>query len=182
MMKIKKGYTLLEILVVMAIIAFLLAMLIQVMANFRRTIELQQASDLIVSSVNETKNYAANNVLPDGLVIDNNSIYAYRLFPQSNDIERRVCQKIGNSLTWDCSISTKIDKFVDVQNNNIVLNTVGCDSILLINLISDWQVGSSGVYSDSVCQIELSHRTNSQIFRKFIFNGAKNTFEIEYGN
>jgi len=182
MIRIKKGYTLLEILVVMAIIAILLSMLIQVMANFRRTIELQQASDLITSSVNETKNYAANNVLPDGIVIDDESIYAYQLVPQSNDIERRVCQKIGNSIFWDCTISTKVDNFISLENNNVLLNTVGCDSIILINLISDWQVENSGTYSDSICEIELSHKTNPEVFRRFIFDGAKNTFEVKYGN
>ena len=58
-------------------------MLVRVMANFRRTVELQQASDLIISSINETKNFSANNVLPDGLIRDDKNIYAYRLVPVS---------------------------------------------------------------------------------------------------
>lgn len=180
---IKKGFTLLEILVVMAIISILLYMLVRVMANFRRTVELQQASDLIISSINETKNFSANNVLPDGLIRDDKNIYAYRLVPQSNNIERKICQKISTSTIWDCSVSSKIDKLLNINNNKIILTPDSCDSILLINLINDWQIGNTGTYNtDTTCKIEMSHQEDPDIFRKFVFNGAKNTFEVEYGN
>lgn len=177
---IKRGYTLLEILVVMAIIAILLSMLVSVMADFRRTVELQQASDFIASSINETKNYAANNILPDQVIIDKDSIYAYQILPTSNNLERRICEKYRSS-SWDCTISGKIDMFLDMDDK-IVLNPVGCDSILLINLTSDWQVGTYGTYGDNSCVIEMSHRDDSDIFRKFVFDGKNNTFEIEYGS
>jgi prepilin-type N-terminal cleavage/methylation domain-containing protein len=178
---IKKGFTLLEILVVMAIISILLYMLVRVMANFRRTVELQQASDLIISSINETKNFSANNVLPDGLVRDDKNIYAYSLVPQPNNIERKVCQKISSSTIWNCSVSPKIDKLLNINNNKIIL-TADCDSIILINLVNDWQVGNTGTYTDTTCEIEMSHQEDSDIFRKFVFDGTKNTFEVKYGN
>lgn len=181
MKSIKRGFTLLEILVVMAIIAVLLYMLVRVMANFRRTVELQQASDLIVSSINETKNYSANNILPDQVIIDKDSIYAYRLLPTTNNIERKVCEKYM-SAGWNCDISIKKDLFLDM-GDKIVLTPEGCDSILLINLTSDWQVGTYGTYVDtSSCVIKMSHRDDSDVFRKFIFDSTKNTFEVEYGN
>lgn len=180
----KLGFTLLEILVVLAIIAVLMYMIVQVMANFRRSVELQQASDQIVSAVNETKNFASNNILPDDVDVDDTKIYAYRLAPAGNNIARDVCSKTASSSSpWDCSVSTKQDFLVADFLQNIIITPQGCVDALLINMTNDWQYtpASAVDYTDiGSCQFELSHKQDNRIFRTFVFDATKNTFEVKY--
>lgn len=180
----KKGYTLLEILVVMAIIAVLLYMLTRMMANFRRTVELQQASDMIISSINETKNYSINNILPDGEIVDKDYIYAYKLeIDSTNNLKRSACKKKPTEFYWQCELGAKVDYFLQNMSNKIVfIGNNDCESIFLINLTGDWQTGDVASFPNGTCRIEMSHRDDSDIFREFIFNSEKNTFEIEYGS
>jgi len=178
----KTAFTLLEILVVMAIIAVLLYMLIQVMAVFRRNVELQQASDQIISGINQTKNFATNNVLPNDITIENETIYAYKLTPEGNNLTRRVCKKTGSVTIWDCSLTLEAESLLANYVQNVVLHPVGCDSLLLINLVNDWQIINSDIYSDGECKLELSHEQDNRVFRTFVFNGSKNTFEVQYGS
>lgn len=185
----KTAFTLLEILVVLAIISTLLYMIVQAMSNFRRSVELQQASDRIVSAINETKNFASNNILPDDVVIENDKIYGYRLTPniENNDIVREVCSKVVGSLTWDCSVSGQKDDLVtagSVQLRNIVITPQGCTSALLVNMTNDWLYentnSGSGYVDQYSCVFELSHKQDGSIFRTFIFDAENNTFVIKY--
>ncbi len=183
----KTAFTLLEILVVLAIISVLLYMIVQGMSNFRRSVELQQASDRIVSAINETKNFASNNILPDDVVIEDNKIYGYRLTPnvENNNIVREVCSKVVGSLTWDCSISSKKDDLVtggSVQLQNIIITPQGCTSALLVNMTNDWLYEdiNSGFVDQNYCVFELSHKQDMRIFRTFIFDAETNTFVMKY--
>lgn len=187
-MKNNKAFTLLEILVVMAIIAVIMYMIVQAMANFRRSVELQQASDQIVSAINETKNFASNNILPDDVSVseDSDKIFAYRLTPAGNNIIRDVCAKTVTTLStsWECNVSTRSDKLVSDFLQNVVIESVGCSDALLINLTNDWQYRlnySLDYIDNNFCEFTLSHREDARVFRTFIFDAEKNTFEIKYG-
>lgn len=186
----KSGFTFLEILVVMAILAVLLYMIVQSMANFRRSVELQQASDQIVSGVNETKNFASNNILPDDVVIEDDKIYAYRLSinGDKNNIIRETCSKVTDIIptsNWVCSVSTKQDVLLADSLSNIIIEPSGCVDVLLINMTNDWQyktVTSTPDYvDDTFCQFDLRHKHDPLvIFRSFIFDAQQNTFEVQY--
>lgn len=182
-MKNKKAYTFLEILVVMAIIAILLYMLIQVIAAFRKNLELQQASDQITIGISETKNLSNNNILPDGLIPATNEVYAYSLEVVSNRFIRSTCVRDILSSTWTCgSVGPQVD-LVNSKLANIKLTSAGCDNILMINLTGDIKLGNSGVYIDTgTCEIALSHGEDSRIFRTFVFNSEENNSEIKYAN
>lgn len=182
-MKNKKAYTFLEILVVMAIIAILLYMLIQVIAAFRKNLELQQASDQITIGISETKNSSSNNILPDNLVPAPNEIYGYSLEVIDDRLIRSTCVRDVSSSTWICG---SVGPQVDLINNvlaNVKLTTTGCDNILMINLTGDIKLGNSGIYTDTgTCEVALSHGEDSRIFRTFVFDSVKNNSEIKYAN
>lgn len=188
MVKNKTAFTLLEILVVMAIIAVIMYMIVQSMANFRRSVELQQASDQIVAAVNETKNFASNNILPDDVNIlpDGKEIYAYRLTPSGNNVIRDVCSKtIGNlSNEWKCNISNRKDKLISDFLQNVVIEGSGCSDTILITMTNDWQYKEQShdiTYSDAeFCEFTLAHKEDMRVFRTFVFHAEKNTFEVEY--
>jgi len=180
----KTAFTLLEILVVLAIISTLLYMIVQSMSNFRRSVELQQASDQIASSINETKNFASNNILPDDVVVENDKIYGYRLTPnaENNNIVREVCSKVVDSPTWDCSISSRKDYLIADFLQNVIIVPQGCINILLINMTNDWlyEVDGSGFLDTGLCHLELSHKQDIRIFRTFVFDAKNNTFVMKY--
>jgi hypothetical protein len=167
----------------MAIIAILLYMLIQVIAAFRKNLELQQASDQITIGISETKNSSNNNILPDSLIPASNEIYGYSLEVQSDRFVRSTCVRDVASTTWACGT---VGPQVDLVNNalaNIRLTSTGCDNILMINLTGDIKLGNSGVYSDTgICEIAISHGEDARVFRTFIFDSYKNSTEIKYAN
>lgn len=176
-----KGFTLLEILVVMAIIAILLYLLIQSIAAFRRNIELQQAADQIVTGLNQTASYAGNNILPDGYSVTNDQIYGYVITTESNNLVRKVCSKYITSTLWTCDDATSENLIEDILQN--VRTSADCDGILITNLSGDYKIGSFGNFdSDGECTIELSHREDPQVFRKIIFDGLKNNYRTEYAD
>lgn len=179
----KKAYTFLEILVVMGIIAVLLYMLIQVIAAFRRNLELQQASDQITIGISETKNLSNNNILPDSLIPSSNEIYGYSLEVLNYRLVRTTCVRDISDTTWNCgSVGPQVDLVTD-KLVNIKLSAAGCDNVLMINLTGDIKLGNAGSYSDvGVCEISLSHGEDLEKFRTFVFNSEMNNSEIKYAN
>lgn len=172
------GFTLLEILVVMAIIAVLLYFLIQSIAIFRRNVILQQASDQVSTVLTETSNYAGNNILPDGFSVENDKIYGYAIAIENNNLVRKVCTKALISNVWVCDNSTSETLLEDVLIS-IRLNA-DCEGVLFINLSGDVKIGSLGNFdSDGICTVELSHAEDTRIFRKIVFDGSKNNYEFK---
>lgn len=156
------------------------------MANFRRSVELQQASDQIVSAVNETKNFASNNILPDGVAPGNEEVYAYRLTPVGNNIVRDFCSReVSNtSDTWTCDRSySQPQMLISDYLKNIVVEGSGCEDVLLITLTNDWQYREENNmnYTDiEYCEFLLKHKEDDRVFRTFVFNAKNNSFEVEY--
>lgn len=186
------GFSLLEILVVMAILAILMAMLSRAITNFRQTSELQQVNDQIMSGINETKSYVNNNVLPKDINIQSTYIYAYQLTisDDKTNIIRKICSFDTNlpmnADAWDCDISTRKDNLLSNQFKNIELSySDECNGVLLINLTGDWQYLSKtdNSYKDSgSCKFLLRNNKSAKIFRKFVFDTTNNSFELEYGD
>ncbi len=178
------GYTFLELLVVMAIIAVLLYMLIQVIAAFRRNLELQQASDQITIGISETKNSSINNVLPDHVVPGTNEIYGYSLEVRDDRLVRilEVCIKDPITNHLNCSYSgTPIDLVNTQFLSKVKISASGCDNVLMLNLTGDIKLGNGGTYSDSsTCEFTLTHAADGRTFRVFVFDSVNNTTEIKY--
>ena len=192
-MKLRKNaFTLLEILVVMAILAILLFMMVRVISAFRRNVEVQQASEQIVAGINQTKNFSVNNILPDDVTLRTDSIYAYKLTPsaENDNIVRTICGQSVISSSWECSPSASISDseqyLVSDYVDNIVLTTEGCQSMLLVNLVSDWKIEDENIdgnfRDDIACSIKLSHKNDDRVYRTFVFDGKLNTFEFKYAN
>lgn len=180
----KTAFTLLEILVVLAIISTLLYMIVQSMSNFRRSVELQQASDQIASSINFI--IFNNHIIWKNIVTSKvfSFIYGYRLTPnaENNNIVREVCSKVVDSPTWDCSISSRKDYLIADFLQNVIIVPQGCINILLINMTNDWlyEVDGSGFLDTGLCHLELSHKQDIRIFRTFVFDAKNNTFVMKY--
>ncbi len=178
----KKAYTFLEILIVMGIIAVLLYMLIQVIAAFRRNLELQQASDQITIGISETKNLSNNNILPDSLIPTTTQIYGYSLEVVNYRLVRSTCVRDVASTTWNCGgVGPQVDLVSD-KLPNVKLSSNGCN-VLMINSTGDIKLGNAGAYSDvGDCEFSLSHGEDPENFRTFVFNSEKNNTEIKYAN
>jgi len=49
-------------------------------------------------------------------------------------------------------------------------------------MTNDWQYETEGLgYTDAgACHFELSHKQDPSVFRTFVFDAVKNTFETKY--
>src|SRR3972149_11416470 len=93
----KTAFTLVELLVVMAIIGAMLAMGIYAMVQFRRTIQLQQATSQILGIIKETQNLAKNNTLAKDVTADpnfNNLSFGYFLVFKDFNIYRTLGKRV----------------------------------------------------------------------------------------
>ncbi len=178
--KSSKAFSVIEILVVLAITAVLIGLSIFGMLQFRRVVEADQAVNDLVSVIKETKTRAKNNTVDtkNGFVaadmIDHN--YGYFLQFDSLQVKRYTCKKPRNQSVWvpstDCLTSNgeklKKESFSNVGFDNLAV----CDGILIENLTEKVivYIGNSPLLASPLLQIYIvfndDSNVNTRIFRK----------------
>lgn len=180
-----KAFTLVELLIVMAIIGMATALGIAGMISFRRAVLLQQSSEEFLTTLKETRSFAENNVLPFA-ANSSSKIYAYSIiFKGGNNgkLERRLCSLDTNTpgATWLCSpngTNLKSDAFNDME---YVLNRpLGCEEILIENLTGDILIKRklNQDYIDERCQIMIKHESIDKTNVIIDIDGELNFFKL----
>lgn len=121
-----KGFTLLELMVVMGIMAALLALGTAGLVSFRNTVELDQVRSDFVSQLRTAQNLAKNSVTSGVLGGDpfTSKVDAYAIYLSENDYSLQYCLKQSGSTNYDCSNAEKADlnpqasSTVDIYTND----------------------------------------------------------------
>lgn len=181
-----RGFTLLEILISMAILGTLAVLGIWGILTLRRSVELQQSTNDLVSVIKETRSTAKNNTITKNVDTDN-YIYGYVLEFTPNSIQRFLCAKDINSLVdvWNCITPGEqiIADFLYTQINVVTSGSAQCKKILFENLTGEIRIitatpTASTPFSDGYCEIDLIHKQNSN--KKTVFvDSIKNSFGIK---
>lgn len=172
----RKGFTLVELLVVLAIVGLVSGLGIWGMSAFQRAVTLQQAVDEVIAVAKETRNRAENNVL-EVTNTDDEKIYAYRLNFQGNDLVRALYSY--NNGTWEEESGTqRSEKSVIFEDIQYGIANNGCQAVLFENLTGDMKVDLGSGYVDEDCVVRVQHKSAS---RQVIieFDALSNTFGIQ---
>ena len=183
----KKAFTLVELLVVMAIIGAMLAMGIYAMVQFRRTIQLQQATSQILGIIKETQNLAKNNTLAKDVTADpnfNNLSFGYFLVFKDFNIYRTLGKRVqgpGQNWTIRDPLTTnglKSDIFGDVQ-----IIPDNCYAVVFINLTGDIiiQQTQASIPQDlnTSCRLQIKHTQEAAFYKVISINIKNDTYKIE---
>lgn len=177
-----KGFTLLELLVVMAITAVLTALGVYGMSFLRQTIVLEGAAQELVANLTKAQNLARNSVLrqtdfqnlQQGVGSNPlDSFAGYALVFSNSSYQLNYCSFVGSSKqTYDCqtvvSDTVKAAQYVDVV---VSVTPVECSAIIfsrlepnILNMNDTIDVPLTGTQ----CQIELRLGTASGDINKVI--------------
>ncbi|HLD03307.1 MAG TPA: prepilin-type N-terminal cleavage/methylation domain-containing protein [Candidatus Dojkabacteria bacterium] len=183
----KTAFTLVELLVVMAIIGAMLAMGIYAMVQFRRTIQLQQATSQILGIIKETQNLAKNNTLEKNVVADANFdkySFGYFLVFKDFNIYRALGQRLqGPGEVWRIrgslpATGLKSDIFAEVQ-----IKPVNCYAVVFINLTGDIIIQQTAANVpqdiDTSCRLQIQHTQEAAIYKVIDINIINDTYKIE---
>jgi len=203
----KQGFSMLEILLVMAIIGVLLAIGTAGLTTLRVNMEAQQAINEVTSNIKDTQNKAQNDTVNTTATIEQlkANVFGYQLFtaldPVSNTygIYRQFCMKpIQPASAWNTHSSScsspellKSASFsnIDVSNVNYpgppaVIS--GCQTgkyggILFENLTGNIYVfDSTGAVSSSAkCVMSITIKTTSYNYAWIIFDSANGTYTLQ---
>lgn len=183
----KTGYTLIELLAVMAIIGILISLGIQGLLMMRSTIEVQETSKQAISMFSLMKNSAKNDVRKSNEL--NFKGYRYRV-DGDNHIDRCTIVGYATSNPWDCVYDVEIEN--SFIGSNFELNVgVGvdddpiqgvpkCRAIYFEHLTGDVLVetdSGSTLPSNAKCYIPLTDTSNR--FTNYVFfNAIQDSFKV----
>lgn len=182
----KRAFTLVEILVSMAIISALVGLGIVSLSQFRRTMEADQAGDAIMAGIKETKNLAKNNSV-NGITSGSemlNKNFAYKLTFEGNTVYRQLCSK-GFTDPWgspNC-LGTKVDLKPSSFSNVLLAPQADspCDIVYIENLTEKMYAFKSTVPTTEVtspCKIDLVFKDNSEKYRTLVIKPANGNYSI----
>lgn len=184
MMKKNKAFSLVEIMIVLAIIGVLMGLGIYAMTQLRRTLEADQAVQDFSSIIKETEARAKNNTVPNGTaksqLISNN--YGYLLkFSEAEGIVRWVCHKALSDGWQDVvnDIETKCEareSLIAASYGNIKMKPDNCNSVIIENLTERMYFfdNSTGVIGD--CEVTVNLSNPSEYFRTLVFYDGNDSF------
>lgn len=185
-MKYYKGYTLVELLVVMSIIAVLSSLGIAGMTTFRNAIEVQNASFELASLLQTYENKSRNSVpstAKTGSNVLDKRVDGYAIFFTGSNYDIRYCMKVGTS--WDCTgvevRNAKLSEYSEVTVTPIAADASRCRGILFERLtakISRLTNSRSPAYSTGTCTIELVHGTTGTTV-EMIFDLDENDYYLD---
>lgn len=177
----------------MAILALVGGLGIFGFITFRRSIQLTQSVNEVVSVAKESRGLAKNNVLPKEIVVGSNRIagapetlYAYNLNFQNNQMNRRLCSRLSGSSanSWICDGATEEQlksEAIFAQIEYVIDGATGCKDVLFENLTGDIKVrtdtGFGAGYEEAECTIEVKHEL-SDGSRVIVFDAVSNTYGI----
>ena len=177
------AFTILELIIVLAIVGLVSGLAIYGFLTFRAIVETRQAVNEVITVTKETRNLAKNNVLPKTANTDL-YYYAYVLtFDEANNLNRYLCTrpKVGAPV-WTCPVATqeKLKSSLYKQiNYSLVLNS-SCHRILFENLTGDMLISKRKNYTfaDADCILKLTHNRQPGAVYEVFFNGTSNTYGL----
>jgi prepilin-type N-terminal cleavage/methylation domain-containing protein len=192
----EKGFSLIELIVVMAIIALLIGLGTESLIRFRSTVEVQEAGRQLVSQLNLLKNSAKNDVRPPELT-QVSDIKGYQLLIDDNELDLNVCTSptVNTAVQrWaECSPNEQLSQRLLELSINVnftedsvsdIQNADQCDSVFFESLTGDIRVSDSGTNTGSadtqtndICYI--AYQDNDERLQQFILvDGLEDNFKI----
>ncbi len=158
----KKGFTLLEVLIAMGIMAVLLGTSTYALIQVKATIELQNSFSDIISAFQTTQNRARNSVTKPGATVTVPDYVTVSFLPTTYKFQ--TCVKGTSRIT--CTDDTASTKATEILNVTLQPSN-GCTTIGFARLTSDIvSVDSNGITNSiGVCTITIVHNTtgNSRV-------------------
>jgi prepilin-type N-terminal cleavage/methylation domain-containing protein len=187
----KQAFTLLELLVVMAIMATMAGLGIQGLIIFRQTVQFQQTESDIITSLNTVRNMARNGVASQELKLtggglSNAVVDAYALHFVDGNYSIYRC-RITRAFSGDQASCTNLEKAnlkgESLTEVNVVpVDAEKCSTLLFIRLSGDVQSlpGSlvGGPDDTGECVFTISHSLNDQLQRDISIDLVNNASDV----
>lgn len=170
----KKGFTLLEAIIAMGIMAVLLGFSTVALIQVKSTIELQNAYSDAISALQTTQNRARNSVTKPGAPVTVPDYITVAF--QASTYKFQTC--IKGSTTITCADDTAAAKPIEILNVEII-PTNGCNTIGFARLTTDIvSVGATGIVTNTgTCTITIKHKStgNSRVINIDLSSNNINT-------
>lgn len=178
----KKGYTIIEVLIVLAIIGVLLALSMAGLTQLNRVLQADQASKDFISIIKETKNFAKNNNVSQET--DRTKLlthqFGYKLDFSGGTIKRSLCNKVYGASWQGASCPDAIDLKPQTYSN-IIFKVVNCDAVIFENLTETVAFMYSGLETSiNKCEIDIRFADDNSLYRVLTFNSLNGDYSIEY--
>ncbi len=163
-----KGFTLLELMVVMGIAAALLALGTVGLISFRNTVQLDQVRSDFISQLRTAQNLAKNSVASAALGGDlfESKVDGYAIFLNGNNYSLQYCLKQEGSTNYDCSNAERTD-LNPQPGTSIVISTSDANKCLgfMFERLSGKMYSMSGYVtrpdSTGSCVVSFTHNISN---------------------
>jgi prepilin-type N-terminal cleavage/methylation domain-containing protein len=197
----KKAFTLMEIIVVLAIMAVILGLGINMFISMSKSTTMTEATGDVISILKETQNMAKNNNLPktETAMLKAQSVYYYVVEFKSSatspygNINRYLFRK--KSGVWDTSPTNPIQTESGIKSkalSNIVnyqKDTSECSYVMFENLTgrifvskgnTQATLNAENTYNEPTtdCKLTVNLATDSNFKKQIYINAANGTFGI----
>lgn len=192
----KKGYTLVELLAVLAIIMILIAAGTAGLLQLRRNMDADQDGKNLVSILKATQTLANDNAIDINDVNNNsstfiNNIYGYLLFFDGSTVKRSICHRLFSD-SWGISSlsSCTPNPAEDLQPQNfanisLVPKNFDCNAVLMENVTGKFYflnitgTTASPSQNQNLCIVEINLKDTNSNYNQLVFNSGISSFDIE---